>query len=321
VSVPALTVVLITRDRAPILERSLAMLAAQNTPLPFEIIVSDDGSTDATPAVVAGIAAEHPGVVRHLPHSPVGVAAGRNLAIAEARAPAVLVTNDDDLPGAGLLARHIDFHREFPEREAAMVGRVAPHPEELVSAFMRWLESSGIRWGVQPGADGLVPAHNFHGANTSVKTELLRAVGGFDPAFALGCDDCEVGVRLEGLGMRLSYDEAAVTYHLHPAGLEATLARLRAYGSNCRRFADIHDRIQGPRPPGPRHRAHAAGLWAATRAGIRNIALRERCWRFLCHQAHREGFWGAPKPASGSVAIGNRLERLAVRDPDAIWPA
>ena len=48
-----LSVVIATRDRAGFLERALESLAAQDDPPEFEVVVADNGSSDATAEVVA----------------------------------------------------------------------------------------------------------------------------------------------------------------------------------------------------------------------------------------------------------------------------
>lgn len=73
-------------NRAAMLREAVASVLAQ-TWRPIEIIIADDGSTDATVQLGEALAAEHPGVVRYLwgPNAGAGVAreAGRKLARGE----------------------------------------------------------------------------------------------------------------------------------------------------------------------------------------------------------------------------------------------
>lgn len=90
------SVVVPTRDRAPMLARSLAALAAQ-THSPLEVIVVDDGSTDDTPAVIERSRSAHPTLafisLRNDP--PRGANPSRNRGIALARGEFVAFEDDD----------------------------------------------------------------------------------------------------------------------------------------------------------------------------------------------------------------------------------
>jgi hypothetical protein len=93
---PLVTILLCTRDRADVLPRTLA--AAQAQSWPCEVLVVDDGSTDATPILLG----QRPGVrfVRRARSQ--GKAAALAAGIAAARGTAVLVLDEGDqlLPGA-----------------------------------------------------------------------------------------------------------------------------------------------------------------------------------------------------------------------------
>ena len=72
----------------------------QQTYTDWELVVVDDGSTDAT----AAIAAAHPGPIRVVRQENAGVAAARNRGIAEARGELVAFCDADDI----LLPGHLD---------------------------------------------------------------------------------------------------------------------------------------------------------------------------------------------------------------------
>jgi glycosyltransferase involved in cell wall biosynthesis len=87
---PAVTVVVPTRGRAAYLEVTLESLLRQRTRTPHEILVVDDGATDATPDVArrAGIRCVSHGERRSLN-------AARNTGIHEARAALIAFVDDD----------------------------------------------------------------------------------------------------------------------------------------------------------------------------------------------------------------------------------
>src|SRR5918992_3713835 len=95
---PAVTVVIPTRGRAAYLEVTLDSLRAQRTRTPHEILVIDDGSTDATPEVAERFGAR---LVRHGERRNLNVA--RNTGAREARADLVAFLDDDVFVPAGWL--------------------------------------------------------------------------------------------------------------------------------------------------------------------------------------------------------------------------
>src|SRR5579884_3317957 len=88
------TVILPTRNRARQLESGLALALGQ-AGVEHEVVVVDDGSTDETPELLAGI--DHPRLVVLRNDVPRGVAAARNRGIARARGRYLAFLDDDDL--------------------------------------------------------------------------------------------------------------------------------------------------------------------------------------------------------------------------------
>jgi glycosyltransferase involved in cell wall biosynthesis len=61
---PAISVALCTWNRAQLLDEAIRALAGQDAPPPHEILIVDNGSTDATRDIVMRAAARHP-VIRY----------------------------------------------------------------------------------------------------------------------------------------------------------------------------------------------------------------------------------------------------------------
>lgn len=312
-----LSVVVPTRDRRDILVETLHRLDADAAGLPAEAIVVADGAADGSVEAVRALATGSALELRVLQHPPRGPAAARNRGIEAARGGACLFLGDDVRPRPGLTERHLRFHRERPEREAALLGRIVPAPPLDRSPFVRWLHTGGVQFGyaaLSPGRP--VPPEDFWTANVSAKTELLRAAGGFDERFeGAACEDAELGARLARAGMTLSYDPEAVGEHDHPTDLAGTLERMAGVGRACRLLAELAPELAAPRAPGPRHRLRAAVLGALYALPRTSQRTREAAWRFLCDQAQREAMWGEPPEGAPLPRIGARLARRALHDP------
>ncbi|MFD5163544.1 glycosyltransferase family 2 protein [Streptomyces hawaiiensis] len=140
-STPDVTVTVIVHNDAERLSRAVDSVRRQ-THANLEVIISDDHSTDATPAVAQRLAAQDPRV-RHLrlERNSGGCSAPRNRALEIARAPFLMfLDSDDELPGNAvelLLAAHrereIDFAMGAVQRVRVDNGRRSTWMPHLVA--------------------------------------------------------------------------------------------------------------------------------------------------------------------------------------------
>ena len=108
-----MTVVVPTRGRAAYLEVTLDSLRNQRTRAPFELLVIDDGSTDATPDVAVRHGAR---LVRHGARRNLNVA--RNTGVREAQADLVALLDDDVFVPPGWLDALVEGAARYPDAEA-----------------------------------------------------------------------------------------------------------------------------------------------------------------------------------------------------------
>src|ERR1700675_3887238 len=104
-STPAVSVVMCVRDGAPWVREAVESVLAQTAP-DLELIVIDDGSTDATPAVLASIRDPRLSVERQ---PPAGLTRALNRALSLARAPLLARLDADDLAVPDRVARQRTF--------------------------------------------------------------------------------------------------------------------------------------------------------------------------------------------------------------------
>lgn len=120
------TVLLALYQGAAYLSDQLESIAAQDQP--WRLIVADDGSTDAGPAIVAGFAAAHPGKVTLTAGPGRGAAANFRalLALVAADAPFAALSDQDDVWQPGKLSRAVAMLRDTgePHRPALYCSRV-----------------------------------------------------------------------------------------------------------------------------------------------------------------------------------------------------
>jgi glycosyltransferase involved in cell wall biosynthesis len=110
VSLPLVSVVIPTYNRAGTLAATLDSVLAQTYPR-VEIIVCDDGSTDGTASVLAGYGP----AVRFKRKTNGGVASARNAGIAEARGELIALMDSDDLCSIDRIALQAACFSQFPD--------------------------------------------------------------------------------------------------------------------------------------------------------------------------------------------------------------
>lgn len=197
-----LSVVIPTRDKCALLERTLEALRAQDPGdgRPWEIVVVDDGSSDGTAETLAA-ALPGPPLRVVTPERNVGRAAARNLGARAARGRWLLFLDDDIVAPPGLLAAHLDLLEAHPGD--GTIGWAITDEAVRDAPHFHYLDTRGVARLPQ----GPAPARYFVTQNAAVPRDAFLEVGGFDEAFATyGFEDMEVAFRLE--------DEARVRFHV-----------------------------------------------------------------------------------------------------------
>jgi len=208
---PRLSVITPTYNDASILHDAVARLTHQTlAPDTYEVIVVDDGSTDATPDV-ARRAAAGPVRVRIVRFDTNrGRSAARNAGIRAAEAPLVVFVDSDILVRPEFLHYHLAMH------EAAATPVLGRGPVILIPTRE------------VPPRDPIArmsPAF-LDTANASIQRQLLIDVGMFDEGFRVyGWEDFDLGLRLGARGVRRVFDARAVAYHVQPVPAVDALPR------------------------------------------------------------------------------------------------
>jgi glycosyltransferase involved in cell wall biosynthesis len=297
-----ISVVMPTRDRARVLERSLAALQREH---PGEVVVVDDGSLDDTPDVVARNA-----WVRSVRLAGEGRSAAKNAGVAAASGDIVLFMDDDVIATEGLVARHERHHAEHPEEQEALLGHVTWAPELEITRHMRWLERGGPLFAYDEIDDPQnVPFRMLYTANVSLKRSFLERFDTDLPIY----EDTELAYRLSKRGLRLRYDPHALGHHLREETPERTEARMEEVG---RAAALLHAKWPELREPPPRLRTvgrmKAAAAATVSRAGFHGLDDRLDDWRAA--RAYARGYTsGADSLAAGGRRSGQLARRSSRR--------
>jgi glycosyltransferase involved in cell wall biosynthesis len=189
------SVVIPARDAEAMIGRTVAAVVAQELDGEFEVVVVDDGSTDATAETARAAGAR---VVSNA--TSLGPADARNAGVAATCAPLLAFTDAGCVPAPGWLAAG------FVALEGAdlVQGRVEPEPGVPVGAFDHVItvrEESGL----------------YETANLFVRRDWFERVGGFmafiDPSQGHFGEDLVFGWAVRRAGGRSAFAPAALVHH------------------------------------------------------------------------------------------------------------
>jgi glycosyltransferase involved in cell wall biosynthesis len=201
---PELSVLVPARNAEATIAEQLEALVTQEWDHPWEIVVVDNGSSDATRAIVARYEAGDPRVRLVDASDHVGISYARNVGMAAARGCSIAVCDADDVVAPGWLAAM---------GNALSQHRVVTGAFEVHRLNAPWVvESRGGEGAARSRFDfgGLFPFPN--GGNFGVRREVLDCVGGFDQRFSYGGEDIEFGFRLWRAGIEVHVAEDAVLH-------------------------------------------------------------------------------------------------------------
>jgi glycosyltransferase involved in cell wall biosynthesis len=237
---PDLSVVIPVRDAATTIRGQLDALLAQEWDGAFEVVVADNGSTDATRAVVEEYAARDERVRLVDASDRPGVGHCRNAGIAAARADAIAMCDADDVVHAGWVR--------------AMGGALPDHefvtgPLDITTLNPDWvLDTRGRALADGPGQFFGV-LEFAHSCNVGFRAELIERAGGFDERLVAG-EDIELSARFTRAGATLTFVADAVVSYRYRDTVRGLWRQARTYGQVrpelFRRVAATGVEVPGP---------------------------------------------------------------------------
>jgi glycosyltransferase involved in cell wall biosynthesis len=218
---PLISVVVASYNGARTLPACLDALGRQSYPA-LEVILVDDGSTDATPE----IAARHERVrfIRHQKNE--GLSVARNTGIQAARGGIVAFTDADCRPDEDWL--------HYLVGDLLNSGFVGIGGHNLLPPEDSWIAAAVM---VSPGGPAHVMltdriAEHIPGCNMAFYKWALDEIGGFDPIFRKAGDDVDVCWRLQQRGYRLGFSPAGFVWHYRRSTIRDYLQQQFGYGAS-----------------------------------------------------------------------------------------
>ncbi|KAB7772309.1 glycosyl transferase [Xanthomonas maliensis] len=193
----------------------LRALATHPPRLPVEIVVVDDGSSDATPTQLPQVQGLH----YHRRAANGGFIAACNDGIALARGDYVVLLNNDTIPQPGWLDRLIATFDQVPE--AGLVGAQLVYPDGRLQESGGVVFADGSAWSYgrfesvdDPRYAYLRSMDYCSGAAIALPRALLQRLGGLDrrymPAYY---EDTDLAFAVRAAGKRVLVQPASVVVH------------------------------------------------------------------------------------------------------------
>jgi GT2 family glycosyltransferase len=214
---PRISVVVCTYNGARTIRDTCEGLARLEYP-DYEVIVVDDGSTDAA----AAIARQYD--VRLIRTKNRGLANARNTGLAAAGGEIVAYIDDDAYPDPHWLTY---LAATFLSTSHAGVGgpNIAP-PGDGAAAECVARAPGGPLYVLVSDRE----AEHIPGCNMAFRRACLEAIGGFDPQFRTAGDDVDVCWRLQERGWTLGVHPAAIVWHHRRNSVRAYWKQQIGYG-------------------------------------------------------------------------------------------
>lgn len=234
----AYTVALCTHNHARRLTRTLDDLRALQAPrAPWELLIVDNGCTDATASLLSRQQWPDGWRVRVVHESKLGLSNARNCAIREARGEFLIFIDDDETPDPGWLCAYEQLIEA--KKPDAFGGRIDVLFEGDRPA---WLRDDLLGFlGQLNRADEVVTltgqGTSFHGGNFGFRKSVCDRIGDFDALLGrkgtdnTGGEEVDFYRRLLGAGHSVWWTPHAVIHH-----------RIEVEKLNRRYFLDLHYR-------------------------------------------------------------------------------
>jgi GT2 family glycosyltransferase len=214
----SISVVIPNYNGRHLLEQNLPSVyaALNNSRTDFEIIITDDCSTDSS---IAFIRQNYPLVRLIINDKNQGFSASCNKGIALANKDLILLLNTD-----------IELNKDFFESQFkyfdlpdtfGVMSKIIGAKDGETQDTARFLKYSGFKIKANnfyhlENEDFLTPTAYLSGANALIDAKKLKDIGGFDEIFSpFYCEDFELGLRAWRIGWKCYYDPKSYCIHDH----------------------------------------------------------------------------------------------------------
>jgi glycosyltransferase involved in cell wall biosynthesis len=271
------SVVIPTHNGAATLGDQLSALATQKVDRPFEVLVVNNQSTDATEEIARAAMDRLPlRVVRAFAGA--GVSYARNAGTAEASGDRVLYCDADDVVRPGWVQAMTEALDSYD-----IVGGV----NDVTRINSTTVQA--LSW--HPAMDALPTAMKYLpyaiGSNMGVRKAVLDALGGFDETYVGGHEEVDFAWRAQEAGHSIGFvPDAIIDYRLRDT-MKGVMKQRHGYG---RSYAQLYSRFRHAPIPRNRFRREIRSLLSGL-ADLPQAVRQRRIPLWLAGAAWTTGRW------------------------------
>lgn len=238
---PEVSIVLVLWNQAELTYACLKALAAE-TAIPFEVVIVDNASADATHRLLARVV----GATCVMNEANLGFLHAVNQAVPQCRAPRVLLLNNDAVMRPGSLAAAMATLDSAADIGAVGGRIILPNGRLQEAGSIVWRDGSCAGYGrdLPPEAGEAMFRRDVDyasGAFLLFRRQIFLELGGFDPLFAPAYyEETDFCLRLWQHGLRVVYEPEAVIDHFEFGSAQKSAAALDLQRRNRALFEQKH---------------------------------------------------------------------------------
>jgi GT2 family glycosyltransferase len=217
-----LSIVIPTFNGADYIAEQLGALANQVLPGPFEVIISDNGSTDATRTIADGFVGRVPGLRIIDSSRRPGRSYARNTGAEAASSEALAFTDQDDVVGDNWV-RAMGTALEYHDFVTGSTETKRLNARWRIHRF-NWPEHELWFHNHLPHLAGAC------GNNIGVTRSIHRRIGGFDESLMLGWEDHDYAIRVQLAGTPVHFAPDAIVHYRLRHDLVGIFRQAQGYG-------------------------------------------------------------------------------------------
>lgn len=234
---PTVSVILPVRNGDPYLARAIDSILSQEG-VDLELVVIDDGSTDGTAALLAGIADPR---LRVVPGPGTGLVDALNLALAQARGTYIARMDADDVALPGRLARQLAILQADPTVDMVHGAvRVIDADDRITGAIAAQsalpAQRAAILLGEAPGMPIIHPTVMY-------RRESIAKAGGY--RHSPSCEDHELWLRVVDEWKIVAIPDPVLDYRQHDGGISREKAAEQLVSNLTNSIAYRYRRLSG----------------------------------------------------------------------------
>ncbi|MCL5267267.1 MAG: glycosyltransferase [Bacteroidetes bacterium] len=243
---PLVSIILLVYNKLGFSKRCIESILATVNYSNYEIVVTDNASTDGTYEYMSELANRLEKVRYVRNDSNLGFVGGCNTGVANARGEYVILLNNDTIVNKGWLESLVEFAMKTPDCGA--VGSKLIYPDGRLQEAGGIIFSDGNGWNYGRGMSPYDPKYNFvrevdyiSGASLMVRKDLWDEIGGLDDRFSPAYfEDSDLCFEVRKHGYKVYYEPKSSIIHFEGTtnGTDVNTGRKRYQIINRPKFVE-----------------------------------------------------------------------------------